>query len=106
MNTNDCTFIVPIRRVHFDQGEAEMFASYFKLLQSAGCEVLVVNGSPSSVFGQHKQTWDGCARHFAPDKKYKYLNGKVNGVLTGVDQASCERIIVADDDIRYLRRVF
>jgi hypothetical protein len=36
-----------------------------------------------------------------PDPKYAYLNGKVNGVHTGVDLASCERVIVADDDVRY-----
>jgi hypothetical protein len=37
----------------------------------------------------------------AVDPQYRYLNGKVNGVHTGVTAASCERIILADDDIRY-----
>ena len=40
-------------------------------------------------------------RHVPVDRRYTYLNGKVNGVHTGVDLASCENILLADDDIRY-----
>ncbi|MFN2533374.1 MAG: glycosyltransferase family 2 protein [Pyrinomonadaceae bacterium] len=96
-----CSFIVPIRRVQVDGQEVAGLADYFKSLRMAGCEVLVVDGSPSKVFEHHKKSWDGFVRHVAPDPKYTYLNGKVNGVHTGVDLASYERIILADDDIRY-----
>jgi hypothetical protein len=95
------TYILPIRRVHFNSTEIQRLGDYFKLLRVAGCEVLVVDGSPSEVFEQHKRYWQDIVRHVAPDPKYTYLNGKVNGVQTGVDLASCERIILADDDIRY-----
>ena len=97
----DCSFIVPIRRVKLDPFEVRQLAEYFKLLRLAGCEVLIVDGSPRPVFEAHKRYWQGFSRHVAPDPKYTYLNGKVNGVHTGVDLASCERIILADDDIRY-----
>ncbi len=97
-----CSFIVPIRRVAFGQVEAESFAVYFEMLRSAGCEVLVIDGSPARVFEEHQELWSPVvSTHVAPDPQYKYLNGKVNGVHTGVDLASCERIIVADDDIRF-----
>ena len=96
-----CTFILPIRRVKVDALEMQKFSDYFKLLQSAGCEVLVVDGSPALVFEAHDEVWSAFARHLPPDRKYSYLNGKVNGVHTGVDAASCERIILADDDVRY-----
>ncbi len=95
-----CTVIVPIRRVQFQLAEAKKFAAYFKSLLIAGCEVLVVDGSPADVFDQHKELW-GFTRHVVPDPKFKYLNGKVNGVHTGVELASSEYVIVADDDIRY-----
>ena len=97
----DCSFIVPIRRVKIDPLEIDRLADYFKLLGMAGCEVLIVDGSPKAVFEVHKKSWHGFSRHVAPDPKYTYLNGKVNGVHTGVDLASCERIILADDDVRY-----
>ena len=92
---------MPIRRVKVDATEIERLADYFKLLRLAGCEVLVVDGSPQPVFEEHSKSWQSFSRHVAPDPKYTYLNGKVNGVHTGVDLASCERIILADDDIRY-----
>jgi hypothetical protein len=96
-----CSFIVPIRRVQVDPIEVERLADYFKLLRLAGCEVLLVDGSPKPIFEEHRKSWQSLSRHIAPDAKYTYLNGKVNGVHTGVDLASCERIILADDDIRY-----
>ncbi|MFN2492042.1 MAG: glycosyltransferase family 2 protein [Pyrinomonadaceae bacterium] len=100
-DTPRCTYLLPIRRVRVDQAEMCMFASYFRSLTEAGCEVLVVDGSPASVFGKHDDEWGEVCRHVTTDPKYTYLNGKVNGVHTGVDLASSERIILADDDIRY-----
>jgi hypothetical protein len=78
-----------------------MFARYFRRLAGAGCEVIVVDGSPPEVFDEHARAWAAVCRHVPVDKRYKYLNGKVNGVHTGVDLASHERIVLADDDIRY-----
>lgn len=71
------------------------------MLAEAGCDVLIVDGSPQEVFAAHGEIWrDGCV-HVPVDSQYKYLNGKVNGIHTGVDLATHERIILADDDIRY-----
>ena len=95
------TYLLPIRRVRFDPVEVETLGDYFKLLDLAGCEVLIVDGSPKPVFDEHRRSWRRFSRHVAPDPKYTFLNGKVNGVHTGVALASCERIILADDDIRY-----
>jgi hypothetical protein len=96
-----CTYLLTIRRVRFCRGEAEGFRDYFRLLADAGCEVLVVDGSPREVFDAHADAWRGACRHAAVDPQYKYLNGKVNGIHTGVALASHERVILADDDIRY-----
>lgn len=96
-----CSFIVPIRRVQVDSLEIKRLSNYFRTLDEAGCEVLIVDGSPRSVFEEHAKSWQTVSKHVAPDPKYTYLNGKVNGVHTGIDLASCERIILADDDIRY-----
>ncbi len=99
--TYRCTYLLPIRRVRASRREAEKFARYFEQLRLANCEVLVVDGSPSEVFNEHDEVWRGLCRHVKPDPAYTYLNGKVNGVHTGVDLASCEPIVLADDDIRY-----
>jgi hypothetical protein len=96
-----CTYLLTIRRVRFDEGVAKDFGDYFRLLASAGCEVLVVDGSPREVFAAHDQAWLGVCSHAPVDPQYKYLNGKVNGIHTGVALAAHERVILADDDIRY-----
>jgi hypothetical protein len=96
-----CTYLLTIRRVDFDFEEAREFKRYFIELAASGCEVLVIDGSPDKVFSEHSQTWREACRHFPVDPQYKYLNGKVNGIHTGVDLASHNKIILADDDIRY-----
>ncbi|HEX8772881.1 MAG TPA: glycosyltransferase family 2 protein [Pyrinomonadaceae bacterium] len=96
-----CTYLLTIRRVAFDRGEAEDFKSYFVMLARAGCEVLVVDGSPGSVFDAQGEIWQGVCRHVPVDPQYKYLNGKVNGIHTGIALSTYERVILADDDIRY-----
>jgi hypothetical protein len=96
-----CTYLLPIRRVRADAEEMEEFARYFRSLARAGCQVLVVDGSRAEVFAAHERAWGELCNHITVNPKYTYLNGKVNGVHTGVDAASCERIVLADDDIRY-----
>jgi hypothetical protein len=96
-----CTYLLPIRRTRASGIEMQDFAAYFQMLAAANCEVLVVDGSPANVFAEHDEAWRTLCRHVTVDPQYTYLNGKVNGVHTGVDLASCERIILADDDIRY-----
>ena len=96
-----CTYLLPIRRVEFDLAEAEAFRAYFESLNGAGCELLVIDGSPDDAFAQHDRLWSGVCRHERVDRHYGYLNDKVNGVHTGVALASHERIILADDDVRY-----
>jgi hypothetical protein len=95
------TYLLTIRRVRFDKDEAESFRDYFRLIAAAKCDVLVVDGSPSDVFAAHKEIWSDVCLHAPVDPHYKYLNGKVNGIHTGINIAAHERIILADDDIRY-----
>jgi hypothetical protein len=96
-----CTYLLPIRRVAAGVEEVAELAGYFQRLAHAGCEVIVVDGSPPEVFAEHHRPWGSLCRHVPVNAKYTYLNGKVNGVHTGVDLASCEKIVLADDDIRY-----
>ncbi|MBA3881909.1 MAG: glycosyltransferase family 2 protein [Chthoniobacterales bacterium] len=98
---NRCTYLLPIRRGAFTAPEAQEFASYFAMLRTADCEVVVVDGSPEEVFSQHSQTWRGVCRHESVDRRFGYMNDKVNGIHTGVEKSSREKIILADDDIRY-----
>ncbi len=64
-------------------------------------EVIVVDGSPPSVFAAHHAPWSRFAVHVPPGSDCASPNGKVNGVVTGVRHARHEHIIIADDDVRY-----
>ena len=77
-----CTYLLPIRRVRVNQEEVEDFVQYFRELAQAGCEVLVVDGSPAEIFAANNRAWRDVCRHVTVDPKYTYLNGK-SGVHTG-----------------------
>ena len=96
-----CTYLLTIRRAAFNGEEALELRDYFEMLGRAGCEVLVVDGSPEEVFDLHAGVWREACRHEPVDPQYEFLNGKVNGIHNGVAIASHEAIILADDDLVY-----
>jgi hypothetical protein len=69
---------------------------------SAMCEVIVVDGSDDERFSDFAARRPPLVRHVRPDPDLcGLLNGKVAGVLTGIRRASHERVVIADDDVRY-----
>jgi hypothetical protein len=65
-------------------------------------EVVVVDGSAPPAFAAHARLWRGLPlRHVAPDPELDGANGKVVGVVTGLRLASHDRVVIADDDVRY-----
>ena len=70
----------------------------------AWVEPIVVDGSPDELFEAHARAWEGIARHLRPDPALHAPMGKVAGVLTGLREASHERVVIADDDVRYDER--
>ena len=94
----EASYILPIR-IH-TPAQDELI-SYVRDLASR-CEVIVVDGSPRAVFASFASRCGTGVRHVRPDQDLRTLaNGKVAGVITGVRLASYERIVVADDDVRY-----
>ncbi len=96
-----CAYVLPIRRTRFCPGDASNLRWYLETLREAGCEVIVANGSAPEVFDQYGGILGTICRHVPVDRRFGYLNDKVNGIYTGIELASCDRIILADDDIRY-----
>jgi hypothetical protein len=72
-------------------------------------EVLVVDGSPPPLYELHAEALRGVARHLAPHAGLASPMGKVDGVITGLRECSHERVVIADDDVRFepaaLRRI-
>lgn len=76
------------------------FDAYLRRLAER-VEVLVIDGSEAAVFAAHCDRWGGFVRHLPVDPDLVSPMGKVGGVLTGVRHARHERLIIADDDVRY-----
>src|SRR5581483_9397132 len=100
----NATYILPIRLR--DSAAAGELPGYLRSLPDV--EIIIVDGSSP-------QTFAAVERLVAPLEVTHVLpivagtNGKARGVLTGLAMARTEKIVVADDDVRYdqesLRRV-
>jgi hypothetical protein len=95
---NALTYILPIKAAA-SQAESDL-ATYLAWL-APRAEVIVVDGSAPDVFARHADAWGTIVRHVKPAPDLATPMGKVGGVLTGVRLASHERLVVADDDVRY-----
>jgi hypothetical protein len=94
-----CSYVVPVRWTDGEQRPG--LAAYLVELRDRCAEVIVVDGSPQAVFQANAEAWGDCVTHLAPDPGDACLNGKVAGVRTGVREATQERVVIADDDVRY-----
>lgn len=92
------SYILPIK--WSGHNALDEMTAYLKFL-SPHVELIVVDGSEVNTFKKHHQNWSSFARHIAPYPDLQFSNGKVNGVLTGLQEASHEHVIFADDDVRY-----
>lgn len=90
------SYILPIAA---QSSQARALSGYLKRISRIVDDVIVVDGSPQLTFGVHAQAWSAHVRHIRPD--CRATNGKVAGVMTGVRAARHDRVIVADDDVRY-----
>ena len=98
-NDPGVSYVVPLRWA--EPGPIEELADYLRQVAAEVDEVLVIDGSPAPLFDPHATALRDVARHLRPHSDLDFGMGKVNGVITGVREASCQRVILADDDVRY-----
>jgi glycosyl transferase family 21 len=92
------SYVLPIRT---NDGADDEFFVYLRWLSSR-LEVLLVDGSPRSVFVLHAQRCGGEIIHIPVDADLSgFANGKVAGVVTGLRRSSHDLVVIADDDVRY-----
>jgi Glycosyl transferase family 2 len=92
------SYVLPIAA---QTSQARALSGYLRKLSRTVEDVIVVDGSPQEIFDDHGRAWAGHVRHLRPATRT--TNGKVAGVMTGVRAARHDRVIVADDDVRYRR---
>ncbi|HEX2293795.1 MAG TPA: glycosyltransferase family 2 protein [Actinomycetota bacterium] len=92
------TYVLP-----FKAGGGEDLDDLTAYLQALArvVDVIVVDGSEGRAFERHADLWSGYATHVPPRDGLGFANGKVDGVITGVEIAASEKVVVADEDVRY-----
>jgi hypothetical protein len=98
-DASSASYVVPLR--WSEPGPIEELSGYLRAVAELAGEVLVVDGSPQPVFAENAGALQGIARHLPPDPDLEFEMGKVNGVLTGLRECRGERVVLADDDVRY-----
>jgi hypothetical protein len=97
----DVTYILPIKA---SQPVLTMeWTDYLRWLAANADQVLVVDSSAPEVFRAHAESWGRIVSHVPPEPGLVTPMGKVGNVLTGIRLASHERLVLADDDVRYDR---
>jgi hypothetical protein len=97
-------YVLPLR--WDDDTGLDELTRYLRRL-SAWLDVTVVDGSAPPAVAAHRRAWAELIR----SQRLRLVlpqvvgdgNGKVAGVMTGVELARHERVVIADDDVRYER---
>jgi hypothetical protein len=92
------SYVLPLRSR--DDSSLEELTGYLRWV-AGGAETIVVDASPREHFDRHAAAWADFVRHVPPDPRYRFKMPKVDGVMTGVELASNDKVVVADDDVRY-----
>jgi hypothetical protein len=92
------SYVLPIKWDEHQQ--IDELTAYLEYI-SPNTDLIIVDGSGSAAFEKHKHAWSALGTHIAPHAQFQFLNGKVNGVLTGLAKAKYPHVIIADDDVRY-----
>jgi hypothetical protein len=88
-------YVLPLRWDD-NRHHAELTAYLHQLAECV--DVTVVDGSEQELFEAHHRAWS-FVRHVVPH--CAGANGKARGAMTGVMLSRHERVIIADDDVRY-----
>ncbi len=94
----DLSYVLPLRRWAIEPDDE--LAGYLRHL-ARRLEVIVVDGSDPEIFAAHASLFAPPIRHLGVQPDLEGAYGKVKGVITGVRAATHERVVLADDDVRY-----
>jgi hypothetical protein len=99
--TRRCSYLVVIERDREVNGDLRELATYLSTLTVAGCEVIVVDDSPAPVFESHRRVLRWVSRHIAARPRHRSFSGTIDVVRTAIDVSTCDKVIVAEENVRY-----
>jgi hypothetical protein len=91
------TYLLPLKTA--DGADVAELAAYLREVAGVVDEVIVVDGSSPAEIGAHRAAFGPLVRVAEPEERT--LMGKVGNVVTGLRLAAHDRVVIADDDVRY-----
>lgn len=82
-------------------GDHQELAQYLSALGVAGCEVVIVDPSPHLRFALNARVLRWVGRHVALAPEHCTSSGNIDYVRAAASIATCEKVIVATDEVRY-----
>ena len=96
-----CSYVVVVENANHSTGELRDLANYLSTVGLAGCEVLILDPSPRLQFDLNARSLRWVGRHLPVRAQHRRASGAIDLVRAAADLASCEKVIVAADDVRY-----
>lgn len=96
-----CSYVVVVENAAASQGELRELANYLSTLGVAGCEVVILDRSPRLQFEVNGRVLRWVGRHVAARPEHRAPTGALDLVRAAAAVASCEKVIVAAEDVRY-----
>jgi hypothetical protein len=95
----DVGYVLPLRLR--DIRDVPDLADHLWSIRPHVAELIVVDGSPDPVYRAVEASLPPESEHLRPDPGHRGAMGKVPGVLTGLDRTRSDRVVIADDDVRW-----
>lgn len=96
-----CSYVVVAEHATGSAGDLRQLANYLSTLGLHDVDVVVVDPSPQPRFDQNARVLRWVGRHAAVKPEYITQSGTIDILRAAVDLASCEKVIVAAEDVRY-----
>jgi len=94
-----CSYLVVVEDEQV--ADPREFASYLSDLGVAKCDVVIVDASSEHTFARHRRVLCWVGRHVAPGPRHRDAFGRVDPVRAALDLAGCDKVIIADPNVRY-----
>ena len=96
-----CSYVVVPNHAAETPRDLRDLANYLSTLGLAGVEAIVIDPSPRLQYELNARVLRWVGRHLPVRQEYLAPGGSVDIVRTAVTVASCEKVIVAAEDVRY-----
>lgn len=89
-----CSYVISIEKTTACASDLRSLADYLSILDTHGCDVIVLDSSEREVFEENRRVLRWVARHVA-------VRQPLDLVRTSAELARTEKIVIAREDVRY-----